>query len=271
MRRKRIAILGSTGSIGLNTLNVIKKHPKEFKVEALTAFHNVELLEKQIKEFLPSHVAVERQGFEYLRSRLNGHKVKIWNTDQIEDVAALPQIDTVVLGIRGSAALMPFLAAIRQGKRIAPANKEALVMAGRIIMKEAARYQAVIIPVDSEQSAIFQCLDGRERKELKKIYLPASGGPLYGIQKNQFDKLTVNQILKHPRWKMGKKITVDSATLMNKGLEVIEAKWLFGLNIKDIKVLIHPEAVVHSMVEFKDGSILAQMGVTDMRLSIQYA
>ena len=167
--------------------------------------------------------------------------------------------------------MQPFLDAIRCGKTIAPANKEALVVAGHLIMREAKRHNSVIVPVDSEQSAIFQCLDGRKRNELKKVYLTASGGPLHKVFKKRFDEMTVSQILKHPRWKMGKKITVDSATLMNKGLEVIEAQWLFGLNVKNIEVVIHPEAVIHSMVEFIDGSILAQLGITDMRLPIQYA
>src|SRR3989338_5446095 len=173
--------------------------------------------------------------------------------------------------MRTSAALEPFLSAIRAGKTVAPANKEALVVAGQIIMREAKKYKARIIPIDSEQSAIFQCLEGRCRGDIRKVYLTASGGALHELPKSQFDKLSVQKILAHPRWKMGKKITVDSASLMNKGFEVIEAKWLFDLNIDDIEVVIHPEAIIHSMVGFKDGSIIAQLGITDMRLPIQYA
>ncbi len=272
MEAKNVAILGSTGSIGINTLKVIDCFPGRFKVVALTAYKNSSLLEKQIRKYSPRYAAINGQGVLDLQKRLSGKRVKIFDAgSEIAQIAAHKDVDIVVIGIRGSGALLPFLAAVKCAKTVAPANKEALVMAGHIIMKEAKRHGATIIPVDSEQSAIFQCLQAAKPGELKKVYLTASGGPLWRVKKSRFDRMSVADILKHPRWKMGKKITVDSATLMNKGLEIIEAKWLFGLNVKDIDVLIHPEVIVHSMVEFKDGSILAQLGVTDMKLPIQYA
>ena len=269
---KKIALLGSTGSIGLNTLKVVERFPDRFKIAALTAYNNFELLGDQIRKFNPSFVAVSRDGMGYLKKYLSLNGTKVFNADtDIPGLVASKEVDIVVLAIGGSAALLPFLNAVRAGKTVAPANKEALVMAGHIIMSEVKKYGARIVPIDSEQSAIFQCLEGRDRKELKRIYLTASGGPLWNVPKKDFDKISIQKILKHPRWKMGKKITVDSATLMNKGLEVIEAKWLFDVAVEKIEVLIHPEAIIHSMVEFRDGSILAQLGVTDMRLPIQYA
>lgn len=273
MNVKKVAILGSTGSIGINALNVIRSFPEKFKVVALTAYGNGKLLERQVREFSPKYTAIGKKSLGYLQRRLNKGKTELYNAE--EDISAIVQksdVDIVILGIRGSAALLPFLRAVQKGKIVAPANKEALVMAGHIIMAQAKRNNATIIPVDSEQSAIFQCLKAGRREELKKVYLTASGGPLYQTPKKDFDRMSIGRILKHPRWKMGRKITVDSATLMNKGLEIIEAKWLFGLDVaKEIEVLIHPQAVIHSMVEFKDGSVLAQLGITDMRLPIQYA
>src|SRR3989338_9083605 len=269
---KKIALLGSTGSIGLNTLKIVERFPDRFKITALTAYNNFELLGDQIRKFNPSFVAVSRDGMGYLKKYLSLNGTKVFNADRdIPGFVASKEVDIVVLAIGGSAALLPFLNAVRAGKTVAPANKEALVMAGHIIMSEVKKYGARIVPIDSEQSAIFQCLEGKDRKELKRIYLTASGGPLWNVPKKDFDKISIQKILKHPRWKMGKKITVDSATLMNKGLEVIEAKWLFDVAVEKIEVLIHPEAIIHSMVEFRDGSILAQLGVTDMRLPIQYA
>lgn len=269
---KRVVILGSTGSIGINALRVIERFPDEFRVEGLTAYHNVELLEEQIKKFKPAYVAIGNKGFNYLKKRINSRITKILDVhSQLEELVSLKHIDIVVVAMRGSAALKPFLAALRAGKRVAPANKEALVVAGDIIMDEAKKHNAEIIPIDSEQSAIFQCLEGQERKNLSKVYLTASGGPLLDVAKKDFDRLTVEDILRHPRWKMGKKITVDSATLMNKGFEVLEAKALFGLSVSEIEVIVHPQAIIHSMVEFRDGSIMAQLGVTDMRVPIQYA
>ncbi|HOW34908.1 MAG TPA: 1-deoxy-D-xylulose-5-phosphate reductoisomerase [Candidatus Omnitrophota bacterium] len=272
MHLKRIAVLGSTGSIGINTLRVVERFPKEFQVVALSAYTNTRLLEQQIKKFSPLYAGASRQGIEYLHKCRGLGKSKLFCVEEgMAPIVNSPQVDTVVLGIRGAAALKPLLGAVRSGKTVALANKEALVMAGHIIIKEAKRHNATIVPVDSEQSAIFQCLDGKNKSELNKVYLTASGGSLCDVPKSEFGKLSVSRILKHPRWKMGKKITVDSATLMNKGLEIIEAMWLFNLDADAIEVLIHPQAVIHSMVEFRDGSILAQLGITDMRLPIQYA
>ena len=269
--RKNVLILGSTGSIGINTLKVVKRFPQQFKVIGITAYNNFKVLEKQVQEFSPKYVAASSLGIDYLRKR-SSSKIKLFDVKtDLAEIAALDDVDIVVIGISGSAALKPFLSAVRNGKTVAPANKEALVIAGDMIMAEARKHKATIIPIDSEQSAIFQCLEGHDRRDIKKVYLTASGGPLWNVKPEKFDKLSVTQVLNHPRWKMGKRITVDSATLMNKGFEVIEAKRLFDLKVEQIQVVIHPEAIIHSMVGFKDGSIIAQLGVTDMRLPIQYA
>lgn len=271
MAVKNVVILGSTGSIGINTLKVIKRFPGRFKVVGLTAYSNFKVLEKQVKEFSPRYVAVGHEGIAYLRRRISP-RIKLFDVhSDLSVIAALDEVDIVVIAISGSAALKPFLSAVQKGKVVAPANKEALVIAGDILMAQARKHKATIIPIDSEQSAIFQCLDGGNRPEVKTVYLTASGGSLHDVPAAKFDKLSVDQILNHPRWKMGRRITVDSATLMNKGFEVIEAKRLFDLDVNQIQVIIHPEAIIHSMVGFKDGSILAQLGVTDMRLPIQYA
>ena len=270
MRVKKVVVLGSTGSIGVNTLDVIARFPEKFKVVGLTAYNNFPLFEKQLQQFSPRYVAVGEEGIRGLKKNFSNLKFFDVMTE-LSVIAAMKEVDIVVIGISGSAALDPFLSAVRAGKTVAPANKEAIVIAGSLIMQEAQRHQAKIIPVDSEQSAIFQCLAGQNRRHLKKVYLTASGGPLYRVPQSKFNTLTVEQILRHPRWKMGKKITVDSATLMNKGFEVIEAKHLFDLKLEEIEVIIHPEAIIHSMVSFKDGAILAQLGITDMRLPIQYA
>ena len=268
--RQKVLILGSTGSIGLNTLNVIRRYPKLFQVVGLTAYNNVEELEKQIREFKPDFAAVNIDGIQRLRKI--SKRTKIFSVDaDLEYLVGLKSVETVVIAMKGSAALRPFLAALKAGKKVATANKEALVIAGELIMREARRSHGTIIPIDSEQSAIFQCLEHRSLKELKCIHLTASGGPLLNLPASQFDRLSVKDILKHPRWKMGQRITVDSANLMNKGFEAIEAKHLFNVDLDDIKVMVHPEAIIHSMVEFCDGSIIAQLGVTDMRLPIQYA
>lgn len=272
MARKNIVILGSTGSIGINTLKVVQRFPEKFNVIGLTAYDNVKLLEQQIKEFSPSYVAIGEKNLDHLRKNINIKEVKVLSAiSELEELVSLKKVDIVVIGMRGSAALGPFLAAVRHGKTVAPANKEALVIAGEILMKEAKKHHATIVPVDSEQSAIFQCLEGKSRKDLRKVILTASGGALLNVPQEEFSQLSVERILDHPRWKMGKKITVDSATLMNKGFEVIEAARLFDLSVDEIEVLIHPQAIIHSMVEFTDGSILAQLGITDMRLPIQYA
>ena len=268
---KRVLILGSTGTIGLNTLKVIENFPDRFKVVGLTAFNNVELLAQQVQQFKPDHVGISGARRSELEAYLKDIKISVWGAEQSAEMCSLKEVDVVVIGISGSAALEPFLQAARSGKMIAPANKEALVIAGDILMKEARASGAVIIPVDSEQSAIFQCLQGNRRQDLKKVYLTASGGALKDIPARMFDDLTVDKILDHPRWKMGRKITVDSATMMNKGFEVIEAQKLFDLTVDEIDVLVHPQAVIHSMVCFKDGSIMAQLGKTDMRIPIQYA
>ncbi len=272
MTRRNIVILGSTGSIGINTLKVIDRFAHRFNVVGLTAYNNYRLLEQQVRRFKPTHVAVNGRGVEHLRRHINTKNTKILDVNaDIDEIIRLKSADVIVVAMHGSAALQPFLTAVRTGKTVAPANKEALVSAGDILMREARRHKTTIVPVDSEQSAIFQCLTGANREHLKKIYLTASGGSLLNVPAARFDDLSVTQILKHPRWKMGKRITVDSASLMNKGFEVIEAKHLFGLDVADIEVVVHPEAIIHSMVEFTDGSIVAQLGVTDMRLPIQYA
>ena len=272
MRCKNVVILGSTGSIGINTLKVIACFPKRFKVIGLTAYNNVKLLEEQIRLFEPRYIAIQKKYIPHFERIVDTRKTKIFDvSDGLDYIVAQDAVDIVVVAMRGSAALKPFLSAVRHGKTVAPANKEALVAAGDIIIKEARKYNAAIIPIDSEQSAIFQCLNNTNRNELKKIYLTASGGCLLKTAKEEFNQLSRGEILKHPRWRMGKKITVDSATLMNKGFEVIEAKHLFSVDVDRIAVVIHPEAVIHSMVEFIDGSIMAQLGVTDMRIPIQYA
>jgi len=269
---KRIAILGSTGSIGKNTLEVIKNFPRDFSLVGLSANSNIETLSEQIKRFGPKIVSViDKQGADALEKRF-GSKVKVVaGQDGILELTKNSNVDLVVLAISGSKALKPLISAIEHGKDIAIANKEALVMAGRIIMQKAKKYGAKILPIDSEQSAIWQCLEENNKDYLRKIYLTASGGPLKNINKNNFKQISLEDVLKHPCWKMGKKITVDSATLMNKGLEVIEAMNLFSADVSKIEVLIHPEVIIHSMVEFVDRSILAQLAFADMRIPIQYA
>jgi 1-deoxy-D-xylulose-5-phosphate reductoisomerase len=269
MKTCRIAILGSTGSIGLNTLKVVDHNPQRFQVVALSAYNNFKLLESQIRKYKPSHVAVGVEGLAYFKS-IGIKGVKFYSSKDCAQIASLKEVDVVVLGQRGTSALMPFLEALRAGKTVAPANKEALVIAGDLIMSEARKYKARIIPIDSEQSAIFQCLEGQKQRAVF-VHLTASGGPLRNVRSKDLKRTSLKSILRHPRWKMGPKITVDSATMMNKGFEVIEAKHLFNLAYSQIKVLVHPEAIIHSMVEFADGSLLAQLGQTDMRLPIQYA
>ncbi|MEI6610008.1 MAG: 1-deoxy-D-xylulose-5-phosphate reductoisomerase [Deltaproteobacteria bacterium] len=271
---KKITILGSTGSIGLSTLDVIRKNPGRFQVVALAAGQNVKLLKNQIETFKPKIVSVSTNEIALkLRQALSPSiKVKIlYGKEGVNEIASFPEAKIVVSAISGAAGLMPTLAAIEAGKDIALANKETMVMAGEIVNRRAKIKKVKIIPVDSEHSAIFQCLQGENIKDLKRIILTASGGPFLNFNTNQLKQVRLSQALKHPRWKMGKKITIDSATLMNKGLEVIEAKWLFNLDIGKIDVLIHPQSVVHSMIELIDGSVLAQMGIPDMRIPISYA
>ncbi|MBI4335178.1 MAG: 1-deoxy-D-xylulose-5-phosphate reductoisomerase [Candidatus Omnitrophica bacterium] len=274
---KKIAILGSTGSIGVNTLNVISAFKDKFQVVGLSANSNLNLLKEQIDRFRPKVACLaDRQACAMSGDKsglIKGvRRTKIVSgLDGLIEVATHPEADLVVMAIVGSASLIPLLKAIEAKKEIALASKEAMVSAGEIVVRAAGKNNVKIIPVDSEHSAIFQCLNGRPRGELKKIYLTGTGGPLRKVSGRQFDTLTAGEVLNHPKWKMGKKISVDSATLMNKGLEVIEAKWLFSAPLEKIEVLIHPEALVHSMVEFIDASILAQVSVPDMRLPIQYA
>jgi len=269
---KNIAILGSTGSIGLNTLEVIRHFPDKFRVVGLSTNSNVDVLHQQIKEFHPLFVCVmDKSASKKLEAKLKSNTKLFVGKEGIEALIEQDVIEKVLLAISGSGALAPLLKAVACGKQIALANKEALVMAGPIIMKEAASQNLKIIPVDSEQSAIWQCLDGQEHSKLKKIYLTASGGPFRLTRQEKLKNISIREVLSHPRWKMGKKISVDSANLMNKGLELLEAMFLFDIPCDKIKILIHPEAIVHSMIEFIDGVILAQLSATDMRIPIQYA
>ena len=268
---KKISILGSTGSIGVQTLDVAKN--LGIKVVGLSANSNVDLLEKQIKEFEPEYASIADETLAgKLRNRLPAYKTKILTgAEGLKKIASLPEADLVVAAIVGIAGLDPVMEAVKSGKNIALANKETLVTAGSIVMQEARNNNVRIIPVDSEHSAIFQCLMGNNIDEVERIILTASGGPFRGKSIKELQHVTVEETLKHPNWSMGRKITVDSATLMNKGLEVIEARWLFDIEPERIQVLIHPESVVHSMVEFVDGSLVAQLGPADMRLPIQFA
>ncbi|MFA5373267.1 MAG: 1-deoxy-D-xylulose-5-phosphate reductoisomerase [Candidatus Omnitrophota bacterium] len=269
---KRIAVLGSTGSIGRNTLNIIRAFPDKFSAAALSVNNNTADLVRQIKEFRPQQVCVNDPGKAAQLRKAAGTRVKVLCGPQgVEHICKSRDVDMVVLAISGSAALRPLLSAIDNKKEVATANKEALVMAGGIVRKRAEKYGVRIIPIDSEQSAIWQCLEGGDIAKLRRIYLTASGGPFLGFDRSRMKKITLKQALSHPRWKMGRKITVDSATLMNKGLEVLEAMALFGVGADKIKVVIHPESIIHSMVEFIDGVVMAQLSITDMRIPIQYA
>jgi 1-deoxy-D-xylulose-5-phosphate reductoisomerase len=268
---KRLVILGSTGSIGKNTLKVISDYPDRFKVAALAVRNNVQELELQINEFRPDVVAVfDESAAEILKKKDPPVEILTGERGLIE-VATLENVDMVVSAIVGSAGLIPTYEAIKAGKTIALATKEALVMAGKIIMSEASKRGVRIIPVDSEHSAVFQCLNGRDMDEVEKIILTASGGSFLRKDISELETVTPAQALKHPNWDMGKKITIDSATLMNKGLEVIEAYWLFNLTIEKIGVIIHPQSIIHSMVKFIDGSVIAHMSVPDMKGPISYA
>jgi 1-deoxy-D-xylulose-5-phosphate reductoisomerase len=270
---KRIAILGSTGSIGCSSLKVIEAHPEVYQVTALAAGKNIDLLAEQIQKFRPLEVAVlgDEQA-ESLKERLGGQRTRIVSGKEgFIHLATLEEVDTVISAITGAAGLVPTYAAIRAGKNIALANKETMVMAGPLVMEEAKRRGVALLPVDSEHSAILQCLQGHPRDDVRRVILTASGGPFKDFSHEEMEKVTPEQALKHPNWNMGPKITVDSATLMNKGLELIEARWLFGLDIHQIHILIHPQSVVHSMVEYRDGSIIAQLGIPDMITPISYA
>ncbi len=271
--QKRIAILGSTGSIGTQALEVIKGHPDRFEVEALTAWNNVDLLIEQSKRFVPNVVVIGNEKHHArVKDALAAYPVKVYcGVDAISQVVAFESVDIVLTAMVGFSGLRPTMEAIRAGKDIALANKETLVVAGELIIREAVMHGATIIPVDSEHSAIFQCLAGERSNEIEKLILTASGGPFRGKGESYLRDVTPEAALKHPNWLMGPKITIDSATLMNKGLEVIEARWLFDVGHEHIEVVVHPQSVIHSMVQFNDGSIKAQMGLPDMRLPIQYA
>jgi 1-deoxy-D-xylulose-5-phosphate reductoisomerase len=269
---KSIAVLGSTGSVGQNTLEVARRLPEKLRIIGLSAYANIELLWRQILEFQPKLVCVGHQDYaRRLESRIPPGVRLFVGASGLKQLVSDRSVEEVVMAISGSAALVPLVEAIDSRKDIVLANKEALVMAGPIIMRKVRENAIALKPVDSEQSAIWQCLQNEERSKLKTIYLTASGGPLRGISQRGLKGVSIRHTLKHPCWKMGRKISVDSATLMNKGLEVLEAMYLFGLTPKEIKVLIHPEAIVHSMVEFVDGVILAQISIPDMRIPIQYA
>lgn len=271
---KSLAILGSTGSIGLNVLHVVSAFPRRYRVTALCANTSVERLAGQIREFRPRLAVVrDAEHADRLRALLPpGVSVDILHGDSGYIQAAVhPDVQTVVGAMVGAAGLVPTLQAIEAGKQVALANKETLVMAGQLVMDRAREKNVSISPIDSEHSAIFQCLAGSRRQDLDRILLTGSGGPFRTRSKESFGDIDVSQALRHPNWSMGKKITIDSATLMNKGLEVIEAKWLFGVSLDQIEVLIHPQSIVHSMVAFQDGSVMAQLGIPDMKGAIAYA
>ncbi|AOT68243.1 1-deoxy-D-xylulose-5-phosphate reductoisomerase [Geosporobacter ferrireducens] len=270
---KKISILGSTGSIGRQTLDVVRANREAFCIMGLSGNHNIDLLEAQIKEFQPKIAAVmDHEKALELSKRLGKCSTEVLaGMEGLIAIATMEEIELLMTAVVGMVGLLPTIKAIQSKKNIALANKETLVTAGEIVMEEARRNQVKIIPVDSEHSAIFQCLKGYNLKEVNRIILTASGGPFRGFQRNQLEKVTLEETLKHPKWNMGKKISVDSATLMNKGLEVIEAKWLFDLEQHQIEVVVHPQSIIHSMVEFIDSSILAQLGCPDMRVPIQFA
>jgi 1-deoxy-D-xylulose-5-phosphate reductoisomerase len=271
--RRRIALLGSTGSIGTQALEVIAHHPERFEVYALTANNRVDLLIQQARRFEPEAVVIANEAhYATLKEALSDLPIKVWaGADALTQVVEAAPIDLVLSALVGFAGLRPTVAAIRAGKAVALANKETLVVAGEAIIPLAEEKGVPILPVDSEHSAIFQCLNGEWSNPAEKIYLTASGGPFRLFSKKELETVTAAQALKHPNWTMGAKVTIDSASMMNKGFEVMEAKWLFGLPPEKIQVLVHPQSVVHSMVEFADGAIIAQLGMPDMRLPISYA
>jgi 1-deoxy-D-xylulose-5-phosphate reductoisomerase len=271
--KKRVAILGCTGSIGCQTLSVIKENQEFFQVEVLSANSSAELLIKQAIEFKPNAVVIgDESKYQLVKDSLWNYDVKVFAGEKaLEQVVQMDTVDIVVTALMGYAGLKPTIAAIDAGKPIAIANKETLVVAGELVTKHAKAKGVNIYPVDSEHSAIFQCLAGEFHNPIEKIYLTASGGPFRGWDKKRLSSVTKQQALKHPNWTMGAKITIDSASLMNKGLEVIEAKWLFGLSADQIDVIVHPQSIIHSIVQFQDGSMKAQMGLPDMKLPIQYA
>lgn len=271
--QKEIAILGSTGSIGVQTLDVVRSHPDRFRVYALSAHRNIERLAQQAREFRPEVVCIaDESKYDCLKEALQDLPIKVWAGEEaIAQMTTMPSIDMVVAAMVGYAGLKPTIEAIKAGKTIALANKETLVVAGELITSLSLQHHAPILPIDSEHSAIFQSLVGEQNNEVEKILLTCSGGPFRTWQKDIIAAAKAADALKHPNWDMGAKITIDSATMMNKGFEVIEAKWLFGIGIDRIQVLVHPQSIIHSAVQYADGSIKAQLGMPDMRLPIQYA
>ena len=271
--KKHIAILGSTGSIGTQALEIVKAHPERLQVEVLSAQNQVDLLIKQALEFEPNCVVIaDKSKYGYVKDALEKHDIKVFaGADALCQVMEMDSIDIVLAAIVGFAGLNPTLAAIRAGKPIALANKETLVVAGALVTALAKEKGVNIYPVDSEHSAIFQCLAGEFHNKIEKVILTASGGPFRGKDRNFLATVTKEKALKHPNWSMGNKITIDSATMMNKGLEIIEAGWLFALKPEQVEVVIHPQSIIHSLVQFQDGSIKAQLGLPDMRIPIQYA
>ena len=270
---KTIAVLGSTGSIGTQTMDIVRANREELKVKALAAGSNIRILEEQIREFKPELVAVFNEDKAVdLRQRVSDLNVRVASgMDGIIEAATLEGVDCVVTSMVGMIGIKPTIAAIRAGKDIALANKETLVCAGHIIMPLAAEMGVRILPVDSEHSAIFQSMNGENKKRVEKILLTASGGPFLNRKQDELKSMTVEDALKHPNWSMGRKITVDSASLVNKGLEVMEARWLFDVPLDRIQVIIHPQSIIHSMVQYEDGAVIAQLGMPDMKLPIQYA
>lgn len=269
---KKIAVLGSTGSIGTQTLDIVRQN-SDLQIVALAAGSNVELMEKQIREFKPEIAAMwSEKACEDLRIRVSDTGVRVVSgMEGLLEIAVFPKAEVLVTAIVGMIGIRPTIAAIESGKTIALANKETLVTAGHIIMPLAKKHQVSILPVDSEHSAIFQSLNGENRKRVSKILLTASGGPFRGKSKEELKNMQVEDALKHPNWAMGRKITIDSATMVNKGLEVMEAKWLFDVELEDIEVVVHPQSIIHSMVEYADGAVMAQLGMPDMKLPIAYA
>lgn len=269
---KKLLVIGSSGSIGLSTLEVVRSYPDSFRISGLSVNNNIDLLEEQIHEFSPNYVAVrDKEKADELKKRI-GNKCRVLSgMEGLVELSAKGDYDIFVSALVGFAGLAPTIEAIKNGKRIALANKETLVVAGELIIPLCKKYNAVLIPIDSEHSAIFQCLIGEQNKNISRIILTASGGPFLNKELSELDNVTIDEALSHPNWKMGSKITIDSATMMNKGLEVIEAFWLFNLKKENIDVIIHPQSIIHSMVEFVDGSTKAQLSLPDMKLPILFA
>ena len=271
---KRITILGSTGSIGTQTLDVVRKNKDKFQVVAISANSSIDLLLEQIMEFSPKYVAVYNKESALKLKEMIPENINIEvlsGMDGLGKICQLEEVNVVLTAVVGMIGLVPTMAAIKAKKTIALANKETLVTAGELVMSEAKKNNVEILPVDSEHSAIFQCLNGERKQDIEKIILTASGGPFRGKKREELVNVTKNEALKHPNWDMGRKISIDSSTLMNKGLEVIEAKWLFDVDVEDIEVVVHPQSIIHSMVSFRDSSVISQMGCPDMRLPIEYA